>query len=126
MLTLGALSFASPWLLAALAALPVLWWLLRLIPPAPRRQSFPAIRLLMDLSPREETPERTPHWLLMLRLLLAALIILGLARPILDAPPSFAGRGPDRTSVVEGKRVSVRVELGGRRRIKTTRPNQHN
>ncbi len=94
MLTLGALSFASPWLLAALAALPLLWWLLRLIPPAPRRQSFPAIRLLMDLLPREETPERTPPWLLILRLLLAALVILGLARPILDAPPQFGGSGP--------------------------------
>ena len=94
MLTLGALSFASPWLLAALVALPVLWWLLRLIQPAPRRQSFPAIRLLMDLVPREETPERTPPWLLILRLLLAALVILGLARPILDAPPQFSGSGP--------------------------------
>jgi hypothetical protein len=94
MLTLGALSFASPWLLAALAALPVLWWLLRLIPPAPRHQRFPAIRLLMDLVPREETPDRTPLWLLILRLLLAALVILGLAQPILNAPPRFAGSGP--------------------------------
>lgn len=102
MLTLGALSFASPWLLTALAALPVLWWLLRLIPPAPRRQSFPAIRLLMDLSPREETPERTPPWLLLLRLLLAALIILGLARPILDAPPRFAGSGPLVLAIDDG------------------------
>src|SRR3546814_8886305 len=102
MLTLGALSFASPWLLAALAALPVLWWLLRLIPPAPRRQSFPAIRLLMDLSPREETPERTPPWLLLLRLLLAALVILGLARPILDAPPRFAGSGPLVLAIDDG------------------------
>ncbi len=102
MLTLGALSFASPWLLTALAALPVLWWLLRLIPPAPRRQSFPAIRLLMDLTPREETPERTPPWLLLLRLLLAALIILGLARPILDAPPRFAGSGPLVLAIDDG------------------------
>lgn len=94
MLTLGTLSFLSPWLLTALAALPVLWWLLRLIPPAPRRQSFPAIRLLLDIVPREETPERTPLWLLALRLLLAALIILGLARPILDAPPQLTASGP--------------------------------
>ncbi|GIK99624.1 MAG: LytTR family transcriptional regulator [Alphaproteobacteria bacterium] len=94
MLTLGSLSFLSPWLLAALAVLPVLWWLLRLIPPAPRRQTFPAIRLLLDLMPREETPERTPPWLLALRLLLAALIILALARPILDAPPQLSADGP--------------------------------
>src|SRR5438045_1242184 len=35
MLALGSLAFASPWLLAALAALPVIWWLLRVTPPAP-------------------------------------------------------------------------------------------
>ncbi|HEY2110196.1 MAG TPA: BatA domain-containing protein, partial [Dongiaceae bacterium] len=43
---LGSLSFISPWLLVGLAALPLLWWLLRLTPPTPRRVSFPAIRLL--------------------------------------------------------------------------------
>ena len=37
MLTLGSLAFASPWLLAALAVLPVIWLLLRVTPPAPRR-----------------------------------------------------------------------------------------
>ena len=107
MLSVGALSFAAPWLLAALAGLPVLWWLLRLIPPAPRRQIFPAIRLLLDLVPREETPERTPPWLLALRLLLAALVILGLARPIFDAPPRFAGDGPLVLVVDDGWAAAV-------------------
>src|SRR5438445_7423063 len=73
MLALGSLAFASPWLLAALAALPVIWWLLRVTPPAPRRIVFPAIRLLLGLTPREETPARTPWWLILLRTVLAAL-----------------------------------------------------
>jgi uncharacterized protein DUF4159/aerotolerance regulator-like protein len=89
---LGGLSFLSPWLLLALAGLPILWWLLRLTPPAPRRQSFPAIRLLFDLLPPEETPQRTPPWLIALRLLLAALIILGFAEPLLNAQGELAGR----------------------------------
>src|SRR6516165_6393247 len=55
MLALGSLAFASPWLLVALAALPIIWWLLRVTPPAPRRIAFPAIRLLIGLVPREET-----------------------------------------------------------------------
>ncbi|MBY0335281.1 MAG: BatA domain-containing protein, partial [Acetobacteraceae bacterium] len=84
------ISFAAPWLLLALAALPALWWLLRVTPPAPRTQSFPAAALLRDLPQPEETPARTPWWVLLLRLLAAALIILGLARPVLgpgaDAP----------------------------------------
>ena len=88
----GSLSFLSPWLLLALAGLPVLWWLLRLTPPAPRRQSFPAIRLLFDLVPPEETPQRTPPWLIALRLLLAALIILGFAEPLLNAQGELTGR----------------------------------
>src|SRR5207245_850168 len=60
MFALGSLAFASPWLLAALAALPVIWWLLRVTPPAPRRIAFPAIRLLLGLIPREGAPARTP------------------------------------------------------------------
>src|ERR1700724_2820558 len=51
MLALGSLAFASPWLLVALAALPVIWWLLRVTPPGPRRISFPAIRPLLGLTP---------------------------------------------------------------------------
>ena len=34
-----------PWILAALIALPAIWWLLRVTPPAPRRVVFPPLRL---------------------------------------------------------------------------------
>src|SRR3546814_10967528 len=44
------------------------------------------------------------------------LLHLGAAEAIAVAP---AGRRRDRKSVVEGKRVSVRVGLGGRRNIQT-------
>ena len=30
--------FAAPWVLLALPALPLLWWLLRVTPPAPRSE----------------------------------------------------------------------------------------
>jgi len=75
MLSLGPIAFAAPWLLLALPALPVLWWLLRVTPPAPRRVTLPSIGLLRDLPLTEQTPARTPWWLLLLRLLAAALII---------------------------------------------------
>ncbi|WP_375594567.1 DUF4159 domain-containing protein [Algihabitans albus] len=94
MLTLGPLGFVNPWLLFALAGLPILWWLLRVTPPAPKRLSFPAIRLLFGLQPPEETPARTPWWLIALRMLLAALVIVGLARPILNPSAQLAGSGP--------------------------------
>ncbi|HUB95764.1 MAG TPA: BatA domain-containing protein, partial [Stellaceae bacterium] len=94
MLSLGSLAFAAPWLLAAFAVLPILWWLLRVTPPAPRRVRFPALRLLMDLVPREETPAKTPLWLILLRMALAALVILALAHPLLNPSAKLAGNGP--------------------------------
>ncbi|MBU0726550.1 MAG: DUF4159 domain-containing protein [Alphaproteobacteria bacterium] len=94
MLSLGPLAFAAPWILLALAALPVLIWLLRVVPPAPKRLSFPAIRLLYDLKPRDETSATTPWWLLLLRLLLAALVILALAQPLLNPRAQLVGGGP--------------------------------
>src|SRR5271163_1555759 len=94
MLALGSLAFVSPWLLVALAALPIIWWLLRVTPPAPRRIAFPAIRLLLGLVPREETPARTPLWLILLRMLLAALVILAVAHPLLNPQARLAATGP--------------------------------
>ena len=73
------LSFAEPMLLLGLLSLPLLWWLLRVMPPRPRRIEFPPTRLLFDIAPKEETPSRTPWWLTALRLLAAALVILAAA-----------------------------------------------
>ncbi len=86
--------FASPWLLLALLGLPILYWLLRVTPPQPRAQSFPAIELLRDLPVTEESPARTPWWVLLMRLAAAALLILGLARPVWGPGPETAGQGP--------------------------------
>src|SRR5215467_15367569 len=94
MLTLGSFAFASPWLLGALAALPIIWWLLRVTPPAPRRIPFPPIRLLLGLVPRDETPARTPLWLIVLRTALAALVIVAVAHPLLNPQERLAGTGP--------------------------------
>ena len=93
MLALGSLAFTAPWMLTALLGLPVLWWLLRVTPPSPRTQRFPAIRLLYRLQSREETPDTAPWWLLLLRLVFAALVILALAHPILHANPDLPGQG---------------------------------
>ncbi|HEX9701287.1 MAG TPA: BatA domain-containing protein, partial [Rhodospirillales bacterium] len=94
MLTLGALSFALPWALAALVVLPVIWWLLRLTPPMPTTIRFPPVRLLMKLRTREESSAKTPPWLLLLRLALAAVLILAAAQPLLNAGARLAGKGP--------------------------------
>jgi hypothetical protein len=85
------LSFAEPLLLVGLVSLPVLWWLLRVMPPRPRRIEFPPTRLLFDITPREETPSRSPWWLTLLRLIAAALVIFAAAGPIWNPRNQVAG-----------------------------------
>jgi hypothetical protein len=85
------LSFAEPALLLGLLSLPVLWWLLRVMPPRPRRIEFPPTRLLFDIAPKEETPSRTPWWLTALRLAAAAIVILAAAGPTWNPQTGLAG-----------------------------------
>ncbi|MGE3873162.1 MAG: BatA domain-containing protein, partial [Parvibaculaceae bacterium] len=81
---LQSLTFLTPWALAGLLALPVIWWLLRFTPPKPQHVRFPPLRLLLELVPREEQPDKTPWWLMLLRLALAGLLILAVAHPFLS------------------------------------------
>src|SRR5271170_5738500 len=91
---LPGLTFGAPWILAGLAILPVIYWLLRVTPPAPQRVVFPPLRLLFGLEAPQETPARTPFWLLLLRLLAAALVITALAAPSTGQSAKIAGSGP--------------------------------
>ncbi len=84
MMIIGPVGFAAPWLLLALVALPILWIILRAIPPAPLRQRFPGVALLLGLQDDEAVSDRTPWWLLLLRMLAVAAMIIGLAGPILN------------------------------------------
>jgi hypothetical protein len=86
MFALGPLSFAAPVALLGLLSLPALWLLLRATPPAPKRAIFPPLRLLAGAPDDAETPHHAPWWLIVFRLLLAALIIIALARPVWTPP----------------------------------------
>ena len=59
MTVFGVLGFTTPWLLAALAALPILWLLLRAVPPAPIRRMFPGVILLLGLKDDDQVTDRT-------------------------------------------------------------------
>ena len=102
MLALGPLAFAAPWILLGLGVLPMLWWLLRVTPPAPRRVRFPALRLLLGLTQREETPAKTPLWLILMRMALIAIVILALAHPLLNPNAQLVGTGPLIVAVDDG------------------------
>ena len=87
--------FLAPLALFGLLTLPIVWWLLRATPPAPRQQIFPAVALLSGLRPHQNDAVRSPLWLLLVRLAAAACLVLGLAQPVLpgDRLPSTA-HGP--------------------------------
>ena len=95
-MTFGALAFLSPWLLAALATLPIIYWLLRAVPPNPARVEFPPTRILVGLENEEKTADKTPWWLTLIRLLAAAFVIFALAEPVLNPAKDTAlkGAGP--------------------------------
>lgn len=95
MIVLGGIGFTAPWLLLALGALPILWLLLRAVPPAPIKRRFPGVALLLGLKDDETVSDRTPWWLLLLRMLAVAAIIIGLSGPVLNPETEQTeGSGP--------------------------------
>ncbi|MBC7142176.1 MAG: BatA domain-containing protein, partial [Rhodobacteraceae bacterium] len=94
MLILGPVGFTVPWLLWGLVVLPLLWFLLRAIPPAPIRRRFPGVALLVGLRDEDQQADRTPWWLLLMRMLAVAAIIAGFAGPVLNPEEEPAGAGP--------------------------------
>lgn len=81
---MSALGFATPAVLGALLVLPVIWWLLRITPPRPETEVFPPFRVLAAILKREETPAQSPWWLTLIRILLAAALILAMSGPVLN------------------------------------------
>jgi hypothetical protein len=88
------LGFTSPLLLLALLAVPVLWFLLRAIPPAAVRRRFPGVALLLGLTDEDREADRTPWWLLALRMLAIGGAIVAFAGPVLNPRPLVAGKAP--------------------------------
>jgi Domain of unknown function (DUF4159)/Aerotolerance regulator N-terminal len=94
MWTIGPLGFTAPMLLLGLITLPILWLLLRAVPPAPIRRRFPGVALLLGLTDDETQTDRTPWWLLLLRMAAIAAAIIGFAGPILNPKAETPGEGP--------------------------------
>ncbi|WP_417264415.1 DUF4159 domain-containing protein [Celeribacter sp.] len=81
---LGPIGFTAPWVLLGLLGLPILWLLLRAVPPAPIKRRFPGVALLLGLKDEEVEADRTPWWLLLLRMVAVAALILAFAGPVLN------------------------------------------
>ena len=81
---LSILSFGAPWVLLGLVGIPLIWIMLRAIPPAPIRRIFPAVVLLLGIKGHKHSSDKTPWWLLLLRSMTLATVIIGMAGPMLN------------------------------------------
>jgi hypothetical protein len=102
MMGLGQMAFLHPWILAGLLVLPVLWFLLRVFPPVPRMVHLSSAWLLDGLIPEQQTTSKTPWWILLLRTIMAALILLALAQPVINPAESLNIRGSLRLVIDNG------------------------
>lgn len=98
-MSFGPFLFGAPGALLALLALPVLFFIMRATPPPPQREQFPPARLLEGLHTDDQSRERAPWWLVLFRMLAAALLILAFARPSLVPQASDSPLG-GRTLIV--------------------------
>lgn len=80
-MSIGFLYFGTPLAILGLLALPALWWVLRALPAPFKRQILPSTPLLENIQSTEETPDRTPWWIIAFRALIVTLAILGLSQP---------------------------------------------
>jgi len=95
-------SFAAPLALFGLIGLPMIYWLLRVTPPRPREVVFPPTKILRELKPDEETPVKTPWWLMALRLGLAAALIFAMAGPVFAPSGVIASSAPMLIAIDDG------------------------
>ncbi|MHA6641681.1 DUF4159 domain-containing protein [Mesorhizobium sp. A623] len=95
------LSFGTPMVLWGLLALPVIWWLLKLTPPKPQAEIFPPLKILARVLKRQETPQKSPWWLTLLRLLMAALVIAALAEPVFNPHEKLPTEGSALALVID-------------------------
>lgn len=101
-LWLGPVTFASPWLLSAIAAVAPMWFLLKTIPPKPREVILPTLRLLFGLSAQRQQPAQMPLWQKILKLSIPAAFIVGAAQPQWKPEQPIEGQGPVMLVVDDG------------------------
>ncbi|WP_375705586.1 BatA domain-containing protein, partial [Bartonella sp. AA86SXKL] len=102
------MSFAAPLLLLGLLSLPIIWWLLRITPPTPRKELFPPLRFLPKSNNQQEAAHRTPWWLSLLRLTIAALSIIALAKPTWNQKPIILSGSQPLALIIDNGWASTR------------------
>lgn len=94
--------FDDPKLLAALALLIPFYMIMRSIPPRPKEEDFPFIRMLLDLNTEEQEADKMPWWQRSVNLAVVSAIALAAAGPSWVDNPEFEAEGPILIAVDNG------------------------
>ena len=92
-MSLSAITFLYPAMLAGLLALPIVWLLIRSAPRSPKTVIFPAARILRGLKSNRRDIQRAPIWQTILRCLILTLLIIAAARPVMNRNDFAANDG---------------------------------
>lgn len=82
-----------PLALLGLLTLPLIWILLRTLPPPARRQLFPPVSLLLEARDQQAQAATCPLWLRLLRIAMLAAATAGIAEPYFRPSGDSAGDG---------------------------------
>jgi hypothetical protein len=112
---IGPLNIGSPLLfMSGAGALLLLWYLMRSIPPTPRKQEFPGMMILRQLVSEEQEPAKAPLWQKILRLTAAGAVIGGLSQLEFNPQSPIGGEGPvilvDDNGWISGQNWEARAE----------------
>ena len=100
-MSLGPFLLHAPWALLGLVLLPLLWWLIRHLPPPPRRMWFPPLHLLEGLHSAARVLQTPNPWLLLLRMSICVLLLAALA------DVSFRSGGLSQRAGAESTRLII-------------------
>lgn len=94
----------------ALISLPLIWWLLKVMPPKPDLEIFPPLKTLAKVLKNDNTPHKTPWWLTLLRMLMAAAVIFAIADPGFNRDVKLDGSTGPLVIVLDNGWPSKRIE----------------
>ncbi len=92
-------SFGNPWMLLGLGGLPLIYWLVRTVPPAPRKVEFSTLKFLQDLDAPPNESGSISWW----RFAMVAALYGGVVTALADPDLNFGGNpldGEDAVMVV--------------------------
>lgn len=83
------ISFTNPLALIGLLSLPAVWFVIKLTPPRARTISFSSLFIIEKLKSSKKSSQKTPIWLLLLRMLIILILVLTLSDPYINLSKTF-------------------------------------